>query len=61
VLGQLAKEELKRGSKRTGGQAAGKRSDATGTQPQAGLVKINSQCQKTLSDLGSDLSAPSRT
>ena len=60
TLSQLAIEELTRGSKRQGGQSA-RRSDATGTKQETGLLKIIRNCQQTGADLRRKVSAPSAT
>ena len=47
-LSQLAREELKRGSKRQGGQPSVRRSGhATGTEPETGLVMIDDRSRDT--------------
>src|ERR1700689_630641 len=58
ALSKLTKDELKRGSKRGHDEAIG---HATGTEPETGVMKINSQSPETGPDLHRKGSAPSAT
>jgi hypothetical protein len=61
TLSKLTRDQLKRGSKRPDGHAAGKRSHATGTKPESGLMKIIRVDPETGSDLRGKAGAPSAT
>jgi hypothetical protein len=59
TLSKLATQELKRGSKRQDGQSTTRRSDATGTKPEASLLKIIRRSRETGAELLVDIGAPS--
>ena len=61
TLSKLARDELKRGSKRQDGEAAGKRRARNGHEPEASLMKITCENRETASDLAILVSAPSAT